>query len=135
MALGSFAIYKIRDVSIGTFTDPGPGLFPLLLGIILLIFSAISLFSSNLEKAPEISERIGLRNVFYMLAILLFFRICLPIAGYTLTTFLMFVFMIKVVGGRKWLSAVVWSALFTASSYFVFIKWLLVRFPTTALPF
>jgi putative tricarboxylic transport membrane protein len=135
IALGLFVIFETQNMNIGKFTDPGPGLFPLLLGIILLIFSFISLFITKAKTISESSDNAGLRGVFYVLGILLFFRFALPVLGYCLTTFLMLAFLLKTVGCQKWFSTIAWSVIVTGVSYLVFGKWLMILFPRGVFPF
>lgn len=135
LVLGLFVIAETRNMTIGSFANPGPGLFPLLLGIILLIFSLISLFKSSVKKVFESSEKTKLRNVFYVLGILLFFRLSLPVLGYSLTTIIMFLFLLRIFGSKKWFLTIAWSIIFTGISYLMFGKWFLVQFPRGIFPF
>ena len=138
--LGLFAIFEAREMGTGEFSEPGPGLFPLLAGLTILIFSLISLVGSILSKtpkSPEGTDREG-RNalsVLYVLGILLVFRFILPVLGYIPTSFLTLVFLMKVVGGLRLLLTVVWSAIFTSASYILFARWIGVQFPRGILGF
>lgn len=129
LMLGLLVIFETRKMHMGGFSNPGPGLFPLLLGVILLISSLISLFITNLGKVPGISEATSPRNVIYVIGILLAFRFSLPVFGYSLTTFLIFVLLIKIVAGQKWFKTFVYSTIFTTGSYLVFVKGLAIPFP------
>lgn len=129
LILGLFVIFETRKMHIGSFSNPGPGLFPLLLGVILLISSLTSLFISNLGKVPRLSEATSLRNVIYVVGILLIFRFGLPVFGYNITTFLIFVLLLKIVGGQKWFKTIVYSIIFTSGSYLVFVKGFAIQFP------
>ena len=135
MALGVFVILEARAMNIGKFTDPGPGLFPLLLGIILLILSSISLLILSIEDLPKSSEKSTRKNVYYILGVLLAFILVLPVLGYGLTACLLLFFLIKIVSGQKCIPSVFWSILFTGASYLVFVRCLEVRFPKGIIPF
>ena len=135
IVLGLFVVYEAQGMNIGKFIDPGPGLLPLLFGIILLAFSFVSFFISNGKKVSEPSDKAGRRRVFYVLGILLFFRYALPVLGYCLTTFIMLVFLLKTVGAQKWLRTLAWSIIVVGASYLVFDKWLMVLFPRGIFPF
>ena len=134
LLLGLFAIWETRHINIGNFANPGAGLFPLLIGVLLVISSLISLWRGHGERALQISEATNIRNVLFGIGILLIFRFGLPLFGYTLTTFLMFILLLKIVGDQKWLKTIVYSAMFTSVTYLVFVKFLAIRFPKGIFP-
>ncbi len=130
IALGLFVIVKSHGLTLGEFTNPGPGLYPLLLGVLLAGASLVSFFTSGRtvsSKAADGGRR--KRSVVYMVATLVLFRILLPIAGYCLSAFLMLVLLLRAIGGRPWPRAVAWAIIFTALSFLLFAKGFGVRFP------
>jgi putative tricarboxylic transport membrane protein len=132
MAVGVFAIFEAKNMGTGNFSEPGPGLFPLLSGIILLTFSLISLLISSLKKipkAPRVMEQRNVLNVLCVLGTVLLFRFFLPVLGYIFTALITLVLLIKIVGGQRWSHTIVWSMIFTGLSYLLFGKWLMVQFP------
>ena len=138
LALGIFIILEARTMGVGSFSRPGAGLFPLLSGIVLLIMSLIILVMAAAKKASPLAgkgEGRDVSSVFCVLGALLFFRLTLPVLGFSCTAFIILVFLIKIVGGHKWFPTLVWSILFTGSSYLLFAQWLMVQFPKGVLPF
>ena len=138
MALGLFVIFESRRMYVGNLDDPGPGIFPLFLGILIFILSILALIKSlisNAEEIPKPREGIRLRNVYYIFGILLFFLFFLPVLGFSTTNFLMFVFLLKAVGGRKWFATIAWSLIITVAAYYVFAVKLLVLFPRGIIPY
>jgi putative tricarboxylic transport membrane protein len=138
MALGLFVIFETKSMYIGKMDHPGPGIFPLFLGIFILIVSILSFIKSLILNAgiiPESTGGIRLRNVYYVFGSLWFFLLFLPVLGFSTTNFLMFVFLLKVVGRRKWFSTIAWSIIITITSYYVFAVQLLVLFPRGIVPF
>ena len=129
LILGVFVICESAKMPMGSFNDPDTGLFPLLLGIILLISSLISLLVSNLRGIRELSPAASLRNVIYAVGSLILFRFCLPVFGYSLTTFLTLVFLIKMVGLQRWGKTIAYSLLFTGACYLLFVEGLGIQFP------
>ncbi len=120
---------------IGSFFRPGPGLFPLCLGILLVLFSVISFFLSNPEKFPKLSWALIPRRVLYVIGILFVYRFSLPFLGYSLSTLLLFIILLKIVGGRGWLPTLGWSVVITTASHLLFIRVFEVSFPTGIIPF
>lgn len=138
LALGVFIILEARTMGVGSFSRPGAGLFPLLSGVVLLTMALIILVASAAKKVNPSAGKGEGRNVwsvFYVLGALLFFRLTLPVLGYSCTAFIVLVFLIKIVGGHKWFPTVVWSVVFTGFSYLLFAQWLMVQFPKGVLPF
>ena len=138
MALGLFVIFETQRMNVGKVDDPGPGLFPLFLGIVILILSIVSIIKSMISKPAELSRPSGglrSRNVNLLLGSLFFFILALPLLGFATTNFFMFVFLLKWVGKKKWFFTVGWSFFITATSYLVFGRWLLVLFPRGIVPF
>ena len=135
IAFGLFIIFEIRKLPFGKFSDPGPGLFPLMLAMIVIGLSLISLIVSKVERVPGSFEKKGFLNVFYIVGILVFYRYSLPFLGYNLCTFFLLVFLLKIVGGQKWFYTIIWSVIITGASYLLFAKWLMVFFPKGVFPF
>lgn len=132
---GLIMVVGLQTLKVGTFAKPGPGLFPILQAILMIVFSLISLFVSNTEKLPNLSWALIPRRVLYVIGVLFAYRLSLPIFGYSLSTFLMFIILLKIVAEQKWLTTIVWSILVTAISGVVFIAWLAVPFPRGIIPF
>lgn len=135
MAFGLLILVESRKLRIGGFNDPGPALFPLLLGIILILLSVISSFISNQEKIPKSSGGLISRRALYVVGILIGYRFCLPFFGFFISTFLMLIILLKFAGRQKWFLTTTFSLLTTIVSFLLFVKWLGVPFPKGILPF
>ena len=135
LAIGVLIVLGTRHLRIGSFHSPGPGLFPLCLGILLVLFSVISFFVSNPEKLPKLSWALMPRSVLYAIGILFAYRFSLPVLGYSLSTLILFIFLLKVVGGQKWLPTMFWSVVITTASALLFVQGLGVLFPEGIIPF
>jgi putative tricarboxylic transport membrane protein len=129
LAIGVLILLGIRNLRTGSFSGPGPGLFPLCLGVLLVIFSVISFFVSNPEKLPRLSWGLIPRSAMYVIGILFAYRYSLPVFGYSVSTLILFIFLLKVVGGRSWLPTIIWSFVITCVSNLLFIQALGVLFP------
>lgn len=135
MLLGGFVIYKTQAMNIGSFSDPGPGFFPFILGVLLIAVSSVSLVTAGTAERPEAVEKTDPKSVIYIVIALLGFRLCLPVLGFSSTTFLLFVLMLKVLGKRTWGITILYSCLFTGACLILFIKCLGVQFPRGILPY
>lgn len=135
LVVGILIVLGTRSLRVGTFFRPGSGLFPLILGILLIVLSVISYFASNAEKLPKLSWALLPRSVITVIGLLFIYRFSLPILGYSLSTLLLFIVLLKTLGKQKWLPTVAWSVTITAGSYLIFIQWLGVAFPRGVIPF
>ena len=131
IALGLFVIIKTQQMQIGSFTEPGPGLYPLLVGAVLFVLSCFSLFVSGADTEPDRTARS--RYVYLVLVILVAFRLLLPLVGYTGAVSFLFVVLLKFVAGQKWPFSLILAGVFTAATYLVFVQWLAIVFPKAAL--
>jgi len=117
---------------------PGPGLFPLFLGVVFLGLSLILFLNAVLihleNKGPGLTERrrqslSDLRPVVkYLVSVLLFYVLFEPL-GYLLTIFLFMVFVLKMLAGKSLkfsLFIAIPAALFVS---LVFVNLLGVTFP------
>jgi putative tricarboxylic transport membrane protein len=135
LLISVLVIFETGRMHVGTFSNPGPGLFPLLLGILLAVSSLISMITSRRGKLEQSSEPSRVINVLSAVGILLVFRVALPLIGYPATTFLVFLLLLKVVGSLDWLRTILYSAAFTGGSYLLFVEGLAIRFPRGVLGF
>jgi putative tricarboxylic transport membrane protein len=121
---------------IGTFRMGGTGLFPLCLGILLMILSGafvLRIFFQvkeeqiKKEPSPE-SSGSPIQLIFFLgtmvLATLFFNRL-----GYPLTSFLLMLGLLRILGMKRWVFNILISFVTAAGSYFLFVKWLDIPMP------
>jgi len=75
------------------------------------------------------------RRVLYVIGILFVYRFSLPVLGFPLSTFFLFIILLKIVGGQRWLPTLGWSVAITSASYLIFMRVFAVPFPTGIMPF
>ena len=121
---------------IGTFRMAGSGLFPLCLGIILMLLALLYLANLLLQKdakghpgeaAGAIPGAAGQMLLFFgasALAVL-----CLNILGYPLTAFLLILFLLRILGLRRPVFLLTLPLLTAAGSYLVFVQFLKIPLP------
>ncbi len=124
-------------MNLGTFRMAGTGMFPLCLGILLMVLSGVFLsriFSRSRGKqeekkeVPVESSESSLQMILFLtamaLATILFNRL-----GYPLTSFLLMVALLRILGIKRWGQNVLISVVTAAGSYFLFVKWLDIPMP------
>lgn len=112
-----FALYIIREsfgIDVGEFHEPGPGFFPLVGGILLAVLATILLLQSILVKSRTMDstaqgERVNSRLPVYTLIGLLVYALIFNRLGFLLSTFLLVIFLSKLLEHKKW-----WGILLTA---------------------
>lgn len=121
---------------IGTFRIAGPGLFPLCLGILLMMLSAAFVIKQFIQlkklEAPKethprpfgATKQMGLFLGAMVLATLLFNEL-----GYPLTAFLLMVALLRSLGMKRWAFNILLSLVTAVVSYFLFIQWLNIPMP------
>jgi putative tricarboxylic transport membrane protein len=128
---------------IGTFDDPGPGLFPMILGAVLGVLSLIIFTGGIIAKRSSLGQvaaggggrgRISKEAVYVISALVAYGFLLIPL-GFILTTLIVFAGLLKLVAGQKWPMVVGGSVVLALGSYFVFATLLGVPLPQGILTF
>jgi putative tricarboxylic transport membrane protein len=121
-------------LGLGRFHDPGPGLIPFLVGILLILFSVgvvVETYSSlEKEERPKLFEGKRWRMVLLILLSLFIYVPLLDILGFPLATFLLLLFLFKISEEQTWKVAFFASLLTTGATYLLFDYTLNVTLPT-----
>ena len=124
------------QMPIGTFRMAGSGLFPLCLGIALMLLALLYLANIMLQKdsqrhpeeaaapAPGAAGQMLLFFGASALAVL-----CLNTLGYPLTAFLLMLFLLRILGLRRPVLLVILPLLAAAGSYLIFVRFLKIPLP------
>jgi hypothetical protein len=128
--LGIFVLSYSYRIGIGSIDNPGSGLFPFLLGLLLFL---LSLYKIKLETRKKIGEKIGHPPLFFkklvaLISSLFFYALFLHTLGYLLTTLITLSFIFRIAGYKRWSKIVIYAMGIVLISYFIF-TYLGVRFP------
>jgi putative tricarboxylic transport membrane protein len=121
-------------LDLGKLHNPGPGLFPFLLGAALLLVTCYFLLQWSLKRAtPDEAEmkkagRQNYRKVGFVLLSLLGFALALEKLGYLVTTVLLLALLFGMMEPRRWRFVIIASIVTALITYFGFLS-LGVRFP------
>ena len=133
---GAATVLLSLRMPIGTFRVAGTGMFPLILGILLMILSGA--FVSKIlfqgqkgqvkkEASIESSES-PIQLILFLgtmvLATLFFNRL-----GYPLISFLLMLGLLRILGIKRWGLNILISVVAAVGSYFLFVKWLDIPMP------
>jgi putative tricarboxylic transport membrane protein len=133
LAVAVVAWVAAGSLPFGTLHQPGAGLFPkslaILLGGLALALWIRGLIAEAMVDAHLWPDRAGLLRVVIMCATLIAYVLALETAGYLLATAGMFLILLRRVGHRPWPTAILTATLAAAGSYLVFARWLMVSLP------
>ncbi|OHE24448.1 MAG: hypothetical protein A2Z43_03765 [Syntrophobacterales bacterium RBG_19FT_COMBO_59_10] len=139
-------IYEIMALNMprGRLSYPGPGLFPMIIGIFLIATALGCLLQEILPRkrtgeGPSASPLLnqdstapGDRNVkktFHLMALMVGYAFVLKPLGFLISIFAFLVVAIRIFGYRRWVSALAMTAVIVAISYVSFVLWLKVPLP------
>lgn len=134
---GAITTFLSSKMPIGNFRMAGTGLFPLCLGILLMILSAAFVSQKFIQHRKEAVSKetsskdasgstlqMGLFLGAMALAILFF-----DLLGYPLTAFLLMVALLRSLGMKHWGFNILLSFITAGVSYFLFVQWLKIPMP------
>jgi len=108
----------------GSFKQPQGGFMPLLSGLLLGVIAFIDLLSGLLGQSKaeagekDIWAEISWRKVIPTVAVLFLYAFLLPTLGFFIATFLLLLFLFRVMERRPWWIVLIASAATTAFFYF-----------------
>jgi putative tricarboxylic transport membrane protein len=128
----------------GRLSYPGPGLFPMIIGV-FLVAAALGCFIQEIlfrkgtseglsASAPPDQESAapGNRNViktFQLMALMIGYTLALKPAGFLISICAFMVVAIRIFGYRLWVPALAMAAVIAGISYVTFVLWLKVPLP------
>jgi hypothetical protein len=122
-------VWESRSLPLGTFRQPGPAYFPIILATVLLIFGFCIVVTAR--NAPALSS-ISWTERSHALAILAacsFAVFAIERLGYRLTVLLILTFLVKFVEKRGWVLSLTFAFSLAFGSFFLFYTILRVPLP------
>lgn len=119
LGVSAFVAFEAIRLSLGSLRSPGPGLFPLLLSIVLAGLSAALCVRGVLDRragrpAARPASRGHARQVWATVLALVAYVVLLPRLGYLVVTFLLLGALFRIGGVRGWMRGGALAAAFTA---------------------
>ncbi len=129
------ALLSLR-MPIGTFRMGGTGLFPLCLGIILMILSGAFILKiylqgkqDQLKKGASIESSGSPIQLILFLGAMVLATLFFNQLGYPLISFLLMVALLRILGVKRWGLNILISVVTAVGSYFLFVQWLNIPMP------
>jgi hypothetical protein len=125
LLFGVFITLKSAWLGVGGVHRPGPGFFPLLDGILLAVLSAVLLSRSLLIKGGATAgiptgEKEKLHLVAYAFIGTLVYASIFEWIGFLISTFVLMIFLLKLLDPKKWWITIVTAGLISSSAYVIF---------------
>jgi putative tricarboxylic transport membrane protein len=132
---GISALLSLR-MPIGTFRMAGTGMFPLFLGILLMILSGAFILKiffqgkkEQVEKEASIESSESPIQLILFLGTMALATLFFNELGYPLTSFLLMAALLRILGIKRWGLNILISVVTAVGSYFLFVKWLDIPMP------
>ena len=127
-----------RQYSLDTLATPGPGVFPLAVGLLALGLAACQAVAA-MRAAPgaaprEREEARAGGRVLALAAVLVAFAIAAGRVGFLAASFALVLVSSRLLGSRDWARPALLAVCVTAGAYALFVVWLGVPFPRGPLP-
>jgi len=135
LLFGMVTIVLALRMPIGTFRIAGTGMFPLILGILLMFLSCIFLLKLLYQHKKTTTRRDSAAVRGSPVQLILFFgTMVLATAffnqlGYPLASFLLLVALLRTLGMKQWILNILLSLMTAVVSYFLFVQWLKIPLP------
>jgi putative tricarboxylic transport membrane protein len=125
--------YESIHLPLWSAKKPGPGLFPLFLGISLgflsLVFIIVKGFRKNREAAFFWADRRNRKRILFACGILISYAIVLPFLGFLVSTFFLVFFLLGLSYPGKWIVMGISSFLISIAFYIIFQILLKIQLP------
>ena len=143
LAVGLVYEYIALNMPRGNFAYPGPGLFPTIIGIVMIAMALGCLLQELLprkqgkttaavpapKEEPPAAEDRDFMKTLQVTALMIGYIFALKPLGFPIAICAFLALAIRIFGYRKWLPALAMAALITVMSYIAFVIWLKVPLP------
>ena len=121
-------------LEMGTFSDPGPGFLPFWTGALLGVFAVAHFLNVTLRSFERETSVLPWTDVRWQKAVwvvlaLLAYALLLSVLGFIADTFLLMLFLFRILEPKRWWVVVATTLLVIGITYLVFEIWLMVQFP------
>ncbi|BBK40229.1 hypothetical protein STVA_02490 [Allostella vacuolata] len=132
VALSAGYLATARHLPLGEMNQPGAGVFPAIVGILVLLASLAVLWEGwrmPRDATVEFPAGADALRVLGLLGLIVAYVALLPWLGQVAGSFLFCLLLIRLLSDTGWVRAAVQAALIAAVAYFVFIRLLQVQMP------
>lgn len=135
LLLAAVMIWGASGLPYGNVHNPGPGFFPLWLGLIMAgmaigLIAQSTLTGKNAQTIGSILEAdVRWGKVLLVLAALILYAFLMDYLGFLLVTFLLMVVLLRFIEPQPWKAVIGWALVGSVGSYLIFDVWMKLRLP------
>ncbi|MBM7840943.1 putative tricarboxylic transport membrane protein [Alkalihalobacillus xiaoxiensis] len=122
--LGLFVVWQSKDYPAQVASAPGPGIYPTVLGSILILLGILLIVQTIISKKREaISIAFSSKQaifVYKIMGICILYCIALPYIGFIISSFMFVGITGYLLGQRNWLGLIITPLLVVVSIFFIF---------------
>jgi hypothetical protein len=142
LSAGGLAVLAIahlaanRAYPLDSLATPGPGVFPLAAGTLMLgaaVGQALAAMRTRPPAKPDSVGQTARRRVLTLMAVLIGYPIAAGAVGFLAASFAVVLASSRLLGARDWIGSVVLALGVTAAAYAIFVVWLGVPLPAGSL--
>jgi putative tricarboxylic transport membrane protein len=123
LALGLFGLVNSVRYGVGGARDPGPGMWPLMMSVALILGALVLLAFERDQRDYEKYTRGAVLNLYGVLSLVAYVFV-FKYVGFELATAAVTAFWLKVLGGESWRATIVITLLVTTVAYLLFVSFL-----------
>ena len=129
LAIGLCAIVGSVQLNIGKLNDPGAGMWPLILAVVLTVSSIILLLTDSKKDYREkfVSQS---RNVLYAVIAIVLFILLFVRVGVEICSFILLIYFIRFIGNESWKMTIGCAIGVTVMVSVVFVLMLKIPLPS-----
>lgn len=121
LLIGLAIVWQATELKLGSFRVPGPGLYPLLLGLVTVLLSLFLIISPGKgEKKGSLFSRENMFGVARIYAIMLLYTAILEYTGFLIAGFLFIFFLFAFIGRMSLGWAAIRAFIVTVAAYLLF---------------
>jgi putative tricarboxylic transport membrane protein len=128
LAIGVFGVVVSSGLGLGQLTQPGPGLWPFTISVIIVVLSAVLVFVGRNATDSERFSKASLLTVLALVTLVLL-AVLLPLMGFEIPSLLLVFVWLRWLGKESWRSSVVISVAAVAAVYLLFVVLLQIPLP------
>ncbi|GCL70125.1 tripartite tricarboxylate transporter TctB family protein [Paenibacillus sp. JMULE4] len=125
LAIGAAFALGSRSISSSAYgSNVGPSIFPLILGIILMLLSARLIYEAVKYPAAQdrsLKPKLDYKRFGIILSATILYGLSMEHIGYVISTFLFLLIGFQTMKRDRWISAIIVSALCSGGVYYLFV--------------
>ena len=127
--IGLFGILNSRAMPPGEFSVPGPGFFPILLGVLLCSVSLALGIQTFFNRTSQ-GVKVGHHHIWSTIIALIIVGVFFELLGFILMITLFVGFLLKILSNLRWIACILWAIAAAISAYLFFYLLLGIQLPS-----